>query len=61
MAFLLLYFSRGFFVYFPPPVHVYIQASGPHMNTSAIHNSLNFQQFFHQLQQQQQPKQVRVS
>jgi hypothetical protein len=33
-----MYFSRGFFVYSPPPVHVYIRALGPQINTSAIHN-----------------------
>jgi hypothetical protein len=38
LVFLLLYSIRGFFVYFLLHVHVYIQASDPLMNTSAIHN-----------------------
>jgi hypothetical protein len=41
LAFLLLYFSRGFFVYSPPHVHIYIQAFGTQMNTSVIHNTIN--------------------
>jgi hypothetical protein len=41
LVFLLLYFSRGFFVYSPPPIHVYIWAPDPQMNTSAIHNRLD--------------------
>jgi hypothetical protein len=40
--FLLLYFYRGFFVYSPSPVHVYIQAFGPEMNISDIHNNMNW-------------------
>jgi hypothetical protein len=43
LVFLLLYFSRWFFVYSPPPVHVYIWASDPQMNTSAIRNRNNKQ------------------
>jgi hypothetical protein len=38
LPFLLLYFSRGLFIYSPPHVHVYIRVFGPQMNTSAIHN-----------------------
>jgi hypothetical protein len=38
IGFLLLYFSKGFSIYFSPPVHVYIWTSVPHMNTSGIHN-----------------------
>jgi hypothetical protein len=38
LVFLLLYSFRGFFVYFSLHVHVYIPASGPHMNISDIHN-----------------------
>jgi hypothetical protein len=34
-----LYLSIGFFVYSPPPIHVYIRTLGHQMNTSAIHNS----------------------
>jgi hypothetical protein len=33
-----LYFSRGFFVYFSPLVHVYIRSFDPQINTSVIHN-----------------------
>jgi hypothetical protein len=44
--FLLLYFSRGFFVYSPPPVHVYIRALRPQMNTSVIHNMVYKVSFF---------------
>jgi hypothetical protein len=38
LVFLLLYFSREFFAYSPLPVHVYIWAHYPQMNTSDIHN-----------------------
>jgi hypothetical protein len=41
LVFLLLYFSRGFFVYTLPPVHVYIWASGPQLNTIAILNMVS--------------------
>jgi hypothetical protein len=37
LVFLLLYSFKGFFVYFPLHVHVYIRVSGPQMNTSAIY------------------------
>jgi hypothetical protein len=33
--------SGFFFVYFPLHVHVYIRASCPHMNTTAIHNMVS--------------------
>jgi hypothetical protein len=43
LAFILLYFFSGFFIYYPPPVHVYIWAPGPQMNTSVIHNMVSSQ------------------
>jgi hypothetical protein len=39
LVFSIIVFFRGLFIYSPPPVHVYIRAFDPHMNTSAIHNS----------------------
>jgi hypothetical protein len=39
LAFLLFYFSMGFFVYSLLLVHVYIQVFGSQMNTSVIHNN----------------------
>jgi hypothetical protein len=36
-----MYFSKGFYVYFPPDVHVYIRVYDPHINTSAIHNRMD--------------------
>jgi hypothetical protein len=38
IGFSIIIFLQGFFVYSPPPVYVYIRASGPHMNTSVIPN-----------------------
>jgi hypothetical protein len=38
LAFLLLYFSRGFLVYSPPPVYVYIRNFDHQINTNAIYN-----------------------
>jgi hypothetical protein len=43
LVFLLLYFSRGFFIYSPPPVHLYIWAPDPQMNTSTIPNMASSQ------------------
>jgi hypothetical protein len=40
LAFQLLYSFRGFFVYFPLHIHVYLWAYGPHINTNAIHNTV---------------------
>jgi hypothetical protein len=36
-----MYFSKGFYVYFPPDVHVYIRVYDPHINTSVIHNRMD--------------------
>jgi hypothetical protein len=47
--FYFLYSFRRFFVYFPLHVHVYILASGPQMNTSAIHNRMMLCQNFNNL------------
>jgi hypothetical protein len=38
LAFFIIVFLPGFFVYFLPPVHIYIRALDPQMNTSDIHN-----------------------
>jgi hypothetical protein len=38
ISFSIFVFLQGFFAYFSLHVHVYIRASGPLMNTSAIHN-----------------------
>jgi hypothetical protein len=42
ISFSFILFLRRIFIYFPLHVHVYIRASGPLMNTSAIRNIFNF-------------------
>jgi hypothetical protein len=43
LAFSIIVFLQGFFVYYPSPVHVYIWTFDP-MNTSAIHNNWDWWQ-----------------
>jgi hypothetical protein len=38
ISFSIIVFLQGVLCIFPLHVHVYIRASGPQMNTSAIHN-----------------------
>jgi hypothetical protein len=38
LAFSIIVFLQGFFIYSPPPVHVYIQTFSPQINISVIHN-----------------------
>jgi hypothetical protein len=38
IGFFIIVFLQGFFIYSPPPIHVYIQTFDPHMNTNVIHN-----------------------
>jgi hypothetical protein len=46
ISFSIVVFLQGFFAYFSLHVHVYIRASGPLMNTSAIHNNYFIETLF---------------